>query len=1538
MTADTATVTFVATHTPTNSTITKVYSISKSKSGGAGTAAKTVTLSASGQTFKYNSAGTATPSAQTITFTVNLQNVTGTASYSITGYNSSGTSTGSIKTGTNNSFTLTNSEFLTNANTVNAVVTVTLDSITDTITVIKVADGEAGTNAITATMSKPAAVLPASSAGVVSSYLNSGTKINVYDGTTQLVYTANTPTAGYFSVATAQQSPANAITVKAYVGDGGTVVIGGGGGTVTSDPLAGGTAGLAAKFFNGSWRSEVISTGNVGTLPLTTADDSSNVTYTAGSTGLPSNSHGHGVNIWSSINYTSPGDTYGFIAIGYFKPPSTGDYLFETGSDDYSVVWLGDIAVATSGRSSTNATVYNVMTGGGVTGQGVYVVDNTNDGNSNITTVTLNADTWYAIRIVHEEGTGGDSLTFRWKKTTDANWTSDLSQNFKVPAPTSGSYNYINTTSGVLPVTTTSNPGTTTTTTGGGVTIQDHESMNDTVDAVTLTYPITAVSLAGDAATLSVSQTVAKAKEGVGAYSMTLSPTSYSIPATNAGAVTLPDTTNAITQARVYYNGADDTQNWSFYVSGAGTNIAWKDSDSAATSTTGIITGSLGGTNLYNNSNLISQSSNVNWIAGQITAPDGVSSAGVLRPTNVAAVHQGLVNSTPSTFSINSTYTVSGYIKQQGTAVTHIQGFPASTIGGITVSQWTYDFTTGKNTNGAGTTTFIKLSNGWVRFAATFTTPSTVNGGTAPVASNYFFQVSNSTNWATAIDGAGTNSGVYIWGVQIETGSVATGLTQTSGSVASGTRGLVIVNSLNQDTSFLDITAYRPGVGSLVQRYSITKAKQGQDGSAVGGSTGPRNASGYVYYNTASTNTPTSPAGSSFDFSTASFGTLTSGWGTTFSVPAIADTTGKKYWAVRYSVSEATFQGTQTITFSDSFVWTNFDGLVTFTNLAAGKDGSGTVSKTLIDGASIKTGSITTNSLTVTGFGDSAILNAGFEDVDGTDSTMPAKWIRGQGIITNYHTRDNNSYWIYRDTADSFSGSASMVLNNDAGGGGQAVALYSEVIPVSAGDVWYVSCRVKSLSGSVGSSEIFVRIVKEGTNLSDNGSNHVLCGIEAVTAPVNSWQQFSGQGTIPAGWKNARVMVLKWSSGNTTGFRLDEVEFKKATGGAQISELSANKITAGTITVDKLNFTNVGTNFVQNAACLYDIAGYEAGQYATNIYGYLDWSKDSHGNDYRIAPGYSAHRAWYRNYHNLVDGVWQNTGTIIPQGTSLGWCIAPGRMPVKAGDRVEASVYVSSHRTTSSLRIYYYNQAGAYLSETTLASESAPNYANGTLANWTNARLAGFTTIPSTSAGQTVSFVSVGCAVFAYPTSDPYNSDVFFTNWFLSYANPNQTTFTPWNEGTITSNSNNIAADAVTFLDAVQSTSAGTLSLTLPDCQIGRKVIILLNTRPINNSYSSANQYITSNYTTTPTLVVKDSSNNTVTSGSLDFSYDKIITSAWPANTTAYADPSTGFTPIIENILSNTRMGYFTPPATGSYSVSIATPNGGTLIGIIGKR
>jgi hypothetical protein len=153
-------------------------------------------------------------------------------------------------------------------------------------------------------------------------------------------------------------------------------------------------AGLIGQYFNGDWRS-TISTGNIGTLPL-----SAPTTYT-------------------SISYGTRGESYGFIAIGYFKPPTTGTYTFYTSSDDSSGVWVGSLASAASGRTIANATLSNNL--------GVGQADTKRSG-----TASLTADTWYAIRIVHEEGVGGDNLTFSWAGPGIAE-TTNLSTYFKRP-------------------------------------------------------------------------------------------------------------------------------------------------------------------------------------------------------------------------------------------------------------------------------------------------------------------------------------------------------------------------------------------------------------------------------------------------------------------------------------------------------------------------------------------------------------------------------------------------------------------------------------------------------------------------------------------------------------------------------------------------------------------------------------------------------------------------------------------------------------------------------------------------------------------------------------------------------------------------------------------------------------------------------------------------------------------------------------------------------------------------------------------------
>lgn len=174
--------------------------------------------------------------------------------------------------------------------------------------------------------------------------------------------------------------------------------------------------GLAAKFFNGTWR-PTIQDGNIGTLPLNSTNDSSNIT---GTVGLPSAQHRFGVNVWPSIQFGNGiGDSYGFIAIGYFVPPSTGTYTIYTSSDDGSGVWIGTLALPGQTRTAANATLNNNLGGG--------------QGNTKRSaTISLTGGVIYPIRIVMEEGGGGDNLTFSWAGPSIAE-TTDLTNHFFAP-------------------------------------------------------------------------------------------------------------------------------------------------------------------------------------------------------------------------------------------------------------------------------------------------------------------------------------------------------------------------------------------------------------------------------------------------------------------------------------------------------------------------------------------------------------------------------------------------------------------------------------------------------------------------------------------------------------------------------------------------------------------------------------------------------------------------------------------------------------------------------------------------------------------------------------------------------------------------------------------------------------------------------------------------------------------------------------------------------------------------------------------------
>lgn len=144
-----------------------------------GSAAQLLTLSVNAQAFTFDKVGALSPASQTLTFTAQLVNMSGTATFTCTRYDANGNSLGTVTLGgSGNARTLTGAQF---GNAYSAVVTATFAGLTDTETVVRIQDG-----AVTPVMdlSNQAVTVPASSSGVVSSFTGASTGITVWLGLT----------------------------------------------------------------------------------------------------------------------------------------------------------------------------------------------------------------------------------------------------------------------------------------------------------------------------------------------------------------------------------------------------------------------------------------------------------------------------------------------------------------------------------------------------------------------------------------------------------------------------------------------------------------------------------------------------------------------------------------------------------------------------------------------------------------------------------------------------------------------------------------------------------------------------------------------------------------------------------------------------------------------------------------------------------------------------------------------------------------------------------------------------------------------------------------------------------------------------------------------------------------------------------------------------------------------------------------------------------------------------------------------------------
>lgn len=139
---------------------------------------------------------------------------------------------------------------------------------------------------------------------------------------------------------------------------------------------------------------------------------------------------------------------------------------------------------------------------------------------------------------------------------------------------------------------------------------------------------------------------------------------------------------------------------------------------------------------------------------------------------------------------------------------------------------------------------------------------------------------------------------------------------------------------------------------------------------------------------------------------------------------------------------------------------------------------------------------------------------------------------------------------------------------------------------------------------------------------------------------------------------------------------------------------------------------------------------------------------------------------------NYLSGV-PAAGTVFELGNNNS-----GRWtPVKGGQRYEVSAYISAHRCSAVIYIFWHNAAGTYLSEGAYSTTITTSQANTTSIK-DFSRAVGFVTAPATAAQARV--VIRGTCTGA---SDPY---IFCSMMYMGEANPNQTEYTPWSEGGVT--------------------------------------------------------------------------------------------------------------------------------------------------------
>ena len=315
------------------------------------------------------------------------------------------------------------------------------------------------------------------------------------------------------------------------------------------------------------------------------------------------------------------------------------------------------------------------------------------------------------------------------------------------------------------------------------------------------------------------------------------------------------------------------------------------------------------------------------------------------------------------------------------------------------------------------------------------------------------------------------------------------------------------------------------------------------------------------------------------------------------------------------------------------------------------------------------------------------------------------------------------------------------------------------------GNTWYSQVNGGLVAGSKAFTDLNTSLGALGTTVSGHTGQ-----LSTVDSRISN-----GVATVDSKWQyNSNLVIngVSYNSGfglsNSAGtgvgseFWIDASKLK-FTNSAKTGRVAPFTIDTTGITPEitfngKVNFSNVANTTGTGSNLLYN----SAPKIGSETKGWYVWSNS--GMTVSLSAGHD---------------IWKPTGgasvaASIGGNPSIGSVFDVGqssRFPVIAGNKYEASAYISAHRSNSFVLLVFYDTVGNYVGE---ASGNVIDYAgNSALVNW--GRSSVFTTAPSNAATATLIIRSVVSSSYPY---------CFVTNAFAGVAEANQTTPSNWSEGT----------------------------------------------------------------------------------------------------------------------------------------------------------